>query len=565
MDSADPAGAIQPPHLARLLRRLRALDAPLIEVWGWPGSGRSALLGAILAAEGAGAAGVALGELAHEGELRHALAAARGAGARWFVASVCPEDRVAHAARWLLPGERLIFATDRRVRPPAGLACSVLSPQELLLDLQETATLWYLLTGTAPEPAASLRAATDGWYRPLRLALEATGGGGLAGAGPEALLEIPAVRSFLRHEVIEALAPKERETLLAVPPEPAAWTEPAPLRELVDALGLWVEGPEGDRPPRLLAAYLERAARRRRSTLAVRTTRGRAATADPSAEPPDGAADEPVEGAEDRRRRPPDAECGERPVYRLGLLGEPFVRQQAAGGSRDLGWRLRRSFQILAFLASSPGLQAGREDLIEAVWPREGERTIDRNFHPTLSHLRRALEGDRRGDVPPPLLFRGGVYRLNPEIAWEVDLLEFRERLERGRTAAESGEPASAAPEWEGAWKLYRGPFLQGYYDAWVNERRESCQRLYLDLLRDLGDLYVRLARVADAMDAYRAVLIEDPLQERIHVAVMRLYAGQGRRELVRRQYDRLCALLLDELGISPLGDTTEEYHRLMK
>ena len=64
-------------------------------------------------------------------------------------------------------------------------------------------------------------------------------------------------------------------------------------------------------------------------------------------------------------------------------------------------------------------------------------------------------------------------------------------------------------------------------------------------------------------MDAYRTVLVEDPLQERIHLAVMRLYAAQGRRDLVRRQYDNLCrapprragrrAHAPDDDGLSPL------------
>lgn len=554
MDSGG-AGAIQPPHLARLLRRLRAFEEPLIEVWGWPGSGRSALLAALLAAEREHAHGLSLGDLAEDEGLRSALVQARAGGARWLVAPACAEERIPQVARWLLPGERLVFATARRLRPPDGLAMGVVSPQELLLDGQEAATLWYLLTGTAPEPSGALRAATDGWYRPFRLALEATGGGGLAGASPEALLEIPAVRSFLRHEVIEALAPPDQEALLAAPPE-ALGEAGEPLA----ALGLWIDGPEGECPPRLLAAYLERTARRRA---------GRAA-ADPRAERTSPRGEEtPRPGGPERPRpgRRPGGVHGEgvRPVYRLGLLGDPFVRQQAAGGARDLGWRLRRSFQVLAYLASSPGLQAGREELIEAIWPREGERTIDRNFHPTLSHLRRALEGDLRGGVPPPLLFRGGVYRLNPDILWEVDLLEFRERLERGEKGVDGGDLAPAATAWEGAWRLYRGPFLQGHYEAWVNVRRELYQRQYLELLRDLGDLYVRLRRDADAMDAYRAVLIEDPLQERVHLALMRLYAAQGRRELVRRQYDRLCTLLAEELGVSPLAPTTEEYHRLMQ
>jgi DNA-binding SARP family transcriptional activator len=163
------------------------------------------------------------------------------------------------------------------------------------------------------------------------------------------------------------------------------------------------------------------------------------------------------------------------------------------------------------------------------------------------------------------LLFRGGVYSLNPEVAWEIDVLELGRLREEGRELEKRGEPAAAAEAWRQAWKLYRGPFLQGHYEAWVESRREDYQRRYMDLLRDLGDLSARLGRTEEAIDAYRTLLIEDPPQERIHLAVMRLYARQGRRDLVRRQYDNLRRILAEEaVEGEPMEETTREYHRLM-
>ena len=241
-----------------------------------------------------------------------------------------------------------------------------------------------------------------------------------------------------------------------------------------------------------------------------------------------------------------------------------FSAARSPGTEVELDCRLKRAFQVLAYLASSPGLEAGREDLMEAVWPTEGERTIDRNFHPTLSHLRRALEAGRK-DETPPLLFRKGVYRLNPDLIWEIDALELDRLVKEGRGRLDRGDAPAAAQSWESAWRLYRGPFLPGVYEAWVADRRERYQRLYLELLRDLGDVYLKLEKPEQAMDAYRSVLLEDPLQERVHLAVMRLYASQGRRDLVRRQYDRLCTLLLEELGVEPNPQTTRDYHRLME
>jgi DNA-binding SARP family transcriptional activator len=648
------------PQAERLLRRIEGLEVPLVELWGWPGSGSSAVLQALLARQDV--AGLALADLAPAEPARATLAAA-AAAARRLVLAGDPAAYLDDLAGWLRPGQQLVFATRRR-RRAGPLAVALLPPQELLLTVPEVARLWYLVCGKQPGAgtAEALWRASDGWFQPLRLALEATGGAGLEAATAEQLLELPPVRLFLRHEVLDALPATERELLLAAPRErPAAGEEfrdvpgasgaagaagaeggeaggDAGLAawRLVDELGLWVEGGDRDRLPALLVACLERERRRRRPRPEKSGAMHAAGGAAPAgaghgagtahAARPEAAGGGSGEGGDgdggngsgDGRqgaslsgrsggaarsgsgsgaaRSGPGAarsgpggdrsmagtagvagtagavglaaatasEAAVRQAYRVRLLGGPTVRQLTADGEREVGWKLRRSFQVLAFLASSPDLQAGREELEEAVWPSDGERTIDRNFHPTLSHLRRALERQRGGAVPQPLLFRAGIYRLNPEIDWHIDLQDFNRLVVKGRELIARGEDVAAADCWQGAWKLYRGPFLQGYYQAWVTARREACQQAYVELLRELGNLSVRLERSEDALDSYRAVLLEDPLQERTHLAVMRLYAAQGRRDLVRRQYERLCTLLLDELGVEPLPETVQEYHRLM-
>ena len=527
------------PQAERLVARLRALDASLVQVWGWPGSGKSALLAAFLEAQGRSATGLSLGAITDAQGLRERIETAHAAGIRWLVVPGDPGDRLAEAARWLRPGQHLVFAGERRWRDPA-LEVALLPPQELLLGPGEVAALWQLLTGGAPSPvtARRLQEASDGWYRPLRLAVEATGGAGLEVATPELLLEIPPVRSFLRHEVLDGFAAEELESLLAVPAErpggqereaQAAWA-------LLESRGLWLEGAQRDRVPRLLTAGLRRERQRREA----RAGKSQAAVAAPL------------------------WTSDQRPAFLISLLGAPAARRRGPEGESVIECRLKRSFQVLAYLASSPGLQAARDEVVEAIWPTDGEQTIDRNFHPTLSHLRRALEGGRSKAEPPSLLLRTGVYRLNPEYDWEVDVLDLVRRVEEGKAAQAREDLAAAAELWRGAWSLYRGPFLQGHYEAWVTARREIYQKVYLEMLRELGDLYQRLERAEEAVDAYRSVLVEDPLQEKVHVSLMQLYAGQGRRDMVRRQYDRLCTMLLEELGVEPLPQTTREYHRLM-
>ena len=256
------------------------------------------------------------------------------------------------------------------------------------------------------------------------------------------------------------------------------------------------------------------------------------------------------------------------PGYEVSLLGLGRVHRLLPGRPPErLRWTLRRAFKAFAYLAAAPGMEAGRDELEEAVWHGVGEEAIRRNFHPTLSHLRRALLGGARGrdpEFPRPLELDQGVYRLNPALDWRVDAGEFERRCGEAREAARRDDEETAVARWQAAWKLFGGPFLAGADDPWIADRRERVQRLYGELLSGLGDLLARGGRLEEAADALRAALIEDPLQERLALQLMRVYGRQGRRDLVHRQYDRLSSLLRRELGVEPLAEITDEYQRLM-
>ena len=257
------------------------------------------------------------------------------------------------------------------------------------------------------------------------------------------------------------------------------------------------------------------------------------------------------------------------PAYEVSLLGLGRVHRLLPGRPPErLRWSLRRAFKAFAYLAAAPEMEAGRDELEEAVWYGADDEAIRRNFHPTLSHLRRSLRGGAPsrdpGGSPPPLVLRQGVYRLNPLLHWRVDAAEFERRCREAREAVRRGDEETAVAGWQGAWKLFGGPFLAGEDDPWMGDRRERIQRLYGELLSGLGELLARAGRLAEAADALRAALIEDPLQERLALHLMRVYGRQGRRDLVHRQYDRLSSLLRQELGVEPLAEITDEYQRLM-
>ncbi|HSL82538.1 MAG TPA: BTAD domain-containing putative transcriptional regulator, partial [Thermoanaerobaculia bacterium] len=512
--------------------------------------GRSALLSALL--DGPRTAALAPAELRDRERRCRAVEDALAAGARTLVVQSLPRGaepgEVLGDLAELLPADRrLVFAAARRVPAPAPL-CDLLTPRDLALTPAETAEL--LADGPVPtETVSALTVAADGWYRPLLLAAGAAREGQRLPATPEALAAVPEVGAFLRARVLAELPPEDRAGLQGFAADPEGADAEA-VRRLTEDWGFLFDDDGGLRLPWLLRAWLAR----EEAASARRPDRPR----------PAGPAPATATGGEPE----PPVAIPEAVLFRLHLLGRPEGwRREPGGGWRRLHWPLKRSFKVLAYLATAPDRRAGRDELIEALWGEEGEEAVRRNFHPTLSHLRRGLkEGLDGGNGVglDPLLLADGVYRLNPELGWWLDADEFERLTARGRAAAEEGLDEEAVAAWEGAWRLYRGDLLAGVDEPWANRRREAYQRRYLVLLQELGGACERLARAEEALDAYRAVLVEDALQERVHLALMRIYGRRGRRDLVRRQYDRLAGLLRQELGVEPLPETTEEYHRLM-
>lgn len=236
---------------------------------------------------------------------------------------------------------------------------------------------------------------------------------------------------------------------------------------------------------------------------------------------------------------------------------------RAAERELEVSFRLRRSLHLLAFLALSPGRRAARQEVAEALWPEASEESARRNFHPVVSVARRSLREAGAGEHDF-VVAAGGAYALDERIRWIADVDERREKLQQADGLLERGDRRGAAAAWQAAWRLYRGPLLQGVDLPWVVPAREALREEHLAQMRRFAETLLALGRSASALDVYRALLVEDPLQESDHLALMGVYARQGRRDLVRRQYERLCALLRAELGSEPLLRTTLEYHTLM-
>ncbi len=220
---------------------------------------------------------------------------------------------------------------------------------------------------------------------------------------------------------------------------------------------------------------------------------------------------------------------------------------------------------LLAYLVVHRNRPHSRDHLAELFWGDRPEHNARRSLATALWQIRRCLPAD---DF---LLADSADVQFNPQAAFWLDAAEF-ERLARASSApalasriarhapgvSVSAEDATA-PGTSGlqrAVELYRGPFLDGFYDDWVLNERYRLENQYCEALVKLMAAREALGEHAAALAVAQRLLEQDPLREDAHRAAMRAYCRLGQRHAALAQYARCQEALAAELGAPPMAET---------
>ncbi|HEY0080412.1 MAG TPA: BTAD domain-containing putative transcriptional regulator [Pyrinomonadaceae bacterium] len=227
-------------------------------------------------------------------------------------------------------------------------------------------------------------------------------------------------------------------------------------------------------------------------------------------------------------------------------------------------WTTKRARDILCFIASRPHRRASKDTIIDTFWEEADFDAVEKNFHPTISHIRKALNSNQ------PLkqnflLYRDGDYLLNPDFSYRIDIEEFDHLVAAGETARRARDQETFVNSYEQAIKLYRGDFMQGCYDEWAEQQRSYYREQYLRLLETLAAAAQKSEEWSRSLDLAQKILKDDPFREDVHCMMMRAHAALGNRVAVREQYETVKRLLRKELGVEPAAETQRIFRELLR
>ena len=239
----------------------------------------------------------------------------------------------------------------------------------------------------------------------------------------------------------------------------------------------------------------------------------------------------------------------------LKLLGHAEIFRDPAKNFAPDAWTTRRARDIFCCIATSRHRRIEKDVLIETFWGESDFAAIEKNFHPTISHIRKALNS-RQTLKQNFLIYRDGAYQLNAELSYSIDTEDFERLVGEAETAKRDGDEARFRDSLNAAQKLYRGEFMAGVYDDWAEERRGYFKEQYERILKALSKIAVKEKNWSQATKLANEILRDDPYQEDIHRLLMRVYAAQGKRSQIKEQFETLRALLKKELGVEPAPET---------
>jgi Tol biopolymer transport system component/DNA-binding SARP family transcriptional activator len=233
--------------------------------------------------------------------------------------------------------------------------------------------------------------------------------------------------------------------------------------------------------------------------------------------------------------RPDHPAITELSLLRLNTFGRLFVQRdgQRLGGAAAQPRRLA----LLAVLAASGERGVTRDRLLAMLWPETGDERARKGLNQALYALRQELGADE-------VLLGAQDLRLNPELITS-DVSLFSAALTADRLEQAAAE--------------YTGPFLDGFhlsdapeFERWLEEERAELARDYWGALERLARRAADGGNRVGAVEWWRKLCAQDPLNARVAIGLMEALVAAGDRASALKHVRIYEALVQEELDAPP-------------
>lgn len=246
------------------------------------------------------------------------------------------------------------------------------------------------------------------------------------------------------------------------------------------------------------------------------------------------------------------------------LTVKSFGKFQITYGEHILNDELLRSDmlkKLLMYMLTHREHPASIQELSEALWQ---EDEVD-NPAGALKNLMYRLRTIMKKYISDDkfIITSQGSYAWNNEIEVELDAERFEDYCKKAKV---SKDEEVILQNYESAVALYKGEFMENSLDHhWAVTLSTYYHSMFLNAVKTLADLYIRLERYHDMEDLSVHALRMDRVDEELHCYhIMALIKG-NKYDLAMKRYDEAVKILQDALGVHNPAKLQKVQQELLK
>ena len=239
-------------------------------------------------------------------------------------------------------------------------------------------------------------------------------------------------------------------------------------------------------------------------------------------------------------------------LLELYFMGTPRVMISGEDVTAALSGK---AIGVLAYLVLHRDKPVPRERMATLFWSESNRDSAKYNFRHTLWSINKLLKSN---GVSSAFLCRedNETCIMVSDGNWSSDVVELEEGVQRGA----------------GCLELYKGEFLRDLrvkespdLDDWIIYHRERIQKIYFEEVSRLARRHAENQHFQSATECVDRLLSINPLQEELHLQLMKLHLMNGNRIKAIQQYEKCREILRRELNLSPMEEINHLYRQIVQ
>lgn len=231
-------------------------------------------------------------------------------------------------------------------------------------------------------------------------------------------------------------------------------------------------------------------------------------------------------------------------------------------------WLRKKSKLLLVYLLINQGIRIQKDKVLGIFFAELSPESADNIFHQAITNIRNVLKPSVNAkqneeakakrskksagadNTVSYIVYEDKILHMTPGFEYYVDVLEFN-RLAALVKSPETDESAKSAYARQ-AISIYRGEFLPGYYDEWIEELRSILEHKYIETCEELITILEKKKQFEELIEYSEKLLQADKLHEEAFYMLIHGYAAIGNITMAKKKLSQLIKTYDEEYGEKP-------------